>query len=221
VALPQAVADHHRPHASGLFFFVRQQPAAEGRSHSEHLKIIRRDRRRVNALWLPRASERRVIVVIRQEPRQALRPRAQVHVVRVRKRRRGVLAALSPHHRDKVTGARLPGNRVQHRGVDPAEDRAVGTDAQRQCEDGDGREARVLGQHAQTIPKVLQHCLHWWETWSLTAILLSCNVSFVISITNTPGARPLRVWLCKGRPFLSWFPVRGCRTLKSLPPLFP
>ena len=50
--------------------------------------------------------------------------------------------------------------RPQEHGVDEAEDRAVGTDAERQCEHRDQREGRRLHQRSEGLPEVVEERPH-------------------------------------------------------------
>jgi hypothetical protein len=58
---------------------------------------------------------------------------------------------------------------VQQRGIDDAENRCRGTDAQGNREDSDGGEARRLAQRAQTVAEVLRQRLEQSHTARLTA----------------------------------------------------
>jgi hypothetical protein len=49
------------------------------------------------------------------------------------------------------------GRRRQQDALDQAEHRSSRADAERQRQDGKGREPRLLGQHPETEAKVLQH----------------------------------------------------------------
>jgi len=63
------------------------------------------------------------------------------------------------------------GDGIEQRGVDPTEDRAVGADAQRQREHGNGREAGIFAQRACAVAHVTPKLIHatllpptglWW-----------------------------------------------------------
>ena len=62
-------------------------------------------------------------------------------------------------HRQEPSRIRV-GKRPQEDAVDDAEDRGVGADAERQRRHGDGGEAGVRGEAAQSVADVLQQCLH-------------------------------------------------------------
>ncbi len=58
------------------------------------------------------------------------------------------------HHEPSRLGVRQA---LEQHAADHAEDRGVGADAERQGQHGDQREARPLGQHAQTVSKISSH----------------------------------------------------------------
>src|SRR5205807_2152886 len=49
--------------------------------------------------------------------------------------------------------------RAQHDAFDPAEDRGIRADTERETENGDGRESRVPSQQPETKADVLQHLI--------------------------------------------------------------
>ena len=73
-----------------------------------------------------------------------------------------MLASFTAHDRDHVAGVRDPGNGVEQGRVDPTEDRAVGSNAQRQGDDCECRESWILDELAQRETQILQYGTHGW-----------------------------------------------------------
>jgi hypothetical protein len=68
------------------------------------------------------------------------------------------------HHQPVLIGIR---QWFQHHGVDDAEDRAGGADAERQREDGDQRESGRLAHLAERVTRVGEHVgKHEEDSWS-------------------------------------------------------
>jgi hypothetical protein len=57
-----------------------------------------------------------------------------------------MFAALAVHDRNHVAGVRNSGNRIEQRGVDPAEDRYVRRDAEGKRAYGKQRESRIFAK---------------------------------------------------------------------------
>src|SRR5687768_4927370 len=55
---------------------------------------------------------------------------------------------------------RSAGHRIEQDGIDPAEDRGVYADAEREHQHGGGGEPRLLSQHADAVADVLSDRLH-------------------------------------------------------------
>ena len=66
-----------------------------------------------------------------------------------------VVDSAAPGDVDEAVGV-LEGKRMQDDGVDDAEDRGVGSDAQRQCEYGDNGECGILAECAKSEADVLK-----------------------------------------------------------------
>src|SRR6476620_4877148 len=72
--------------------------------------------------------------------------------------------------RDEPMGFRIWQRTQEHR-VDEAEDRGVRSDAEREREHGDRREARALPKRAQRVSSVLQRALDQADAARVTALL--------------------------------------------------
>ncbi len=128
--------------------------------HAEHVEVIGSGQSPINALGLVGAGKGHEIVVVGKEAGEALRMVTEIQVIKIRERGSGVLAPFSPHHRDQIAGVGDSRNGVEQSGVDPTEDGAVGANAERQRQYGDGGEAGILRQHAQAEFQVLEKSIH-------------------------------------------------------------
>ena len=69
-----------------------------------------------------------------------------------------LLDVLCPHHRDPV--GLVVRQIAQHHRLEHAENRGVGADAERQCQNRDGGEAGVLGKRSEAVAEVLDEGIH-------------------------------------------------------------
>src|SRR5215475_2770590 len=88
---------------------------------------------------------------------------ADLPVCAVRKLSNSLAIASAPEQRQSLRG--IDRQRFQQHGVNQAEDRRIGPDAQRQRERGHAGKAGMLQQHPRAITQVLKHfVLQCWET---------------------------------------------------------
>ncbi len=160
VVLPEAIAENRLGRASALVGTGRDQASAQNRTHAQHLEVIRRRQRAVNALRLARSGDGHKVVVITDQAGEGFGVVAQVDKVRIGERRGRMLAPLAALDCNHVPDVVRAGNRVEQGGADPTQDCAVGANSQGQREHRRERKARSAAQLAQRVPDICQQLFH-------------------------------------------------------------
>ena len=126
-----------------------QEEASEGRPHAEERQNVRGHPDRPDLLGRVAARQIRAPVLGGAHVLEGAALRLPVEEVRGRDR---TVAALEDH--DEARGIRV-GQRPHQDRVDDREDRRAGADAEREGEDGDGREPRRAAEEPQPVARVL------------------------------------------------------------------
>ena len=159
-APPQPVADD-RDAARVGHAVAGHEVAAERRRAAEHRQVLVRHLLAGERFGLGVAAERRTPAAHRRHALDLRELRAPIHDVARRSPFVGRATAgpqvLPQHH--QAIGAWIR-QRPQHQRVDDGEDGGVGADAQRQREDGDGREPGRPQQRPDGVAQILQGRLH-------------------------------------------------------------
>lgn len=79
---------------------------------------------------------------------------AEVTIIEIGKRRRGMVTSFTTHYADDVDWMR-PGNRVEQRRAHPTEDGGIGGYAERQSHYGDEGKAGGLGKNTKGVTEVV------------------------------------------------------------------
>jgi hypothetical protein len=153
--LPEAVAEDRRRRLPGRDFFLRQEVAAELRTHAEHVEEVLRDLHAAHALRAGGADQRvlrgvgeRVVGGQRFEGCVLAAPVEQrVHARGAIGHRGAAVAVLDPN---QALGL-LERQRLQQHRVDESEHRRAGADAERERGHGDHGEAGRLQQLADGV----------------------------------------------------------------------
>src|SRR5215469_7077730 len=151
--LPKLVADHGHRRASRLLILHRKKTAPKDRPHAQYIEIIRGRYHTKDALWLALTREAHLHKAARRDACETLLPVAHGFQIRIGKRERGV-SGLTQGQRHNLARVTKPGNRIEQRGVDPAENRGVRSDSERKRQDGKSRKPRCLRDHPQAIPYI-------------------------------------------------------------------
>ncbi len=157
---PLVVVEHDDWIAPCDVVFVAAQRTTERRTHVHRIEEVAADRH-------PDLPLRRLVGAIGEAGDdegigngivEAPGPVAQVDVVGIRKAAiaEAGIARLAEYG-DHFAGAGHR-QRPEDQPVGDAEHRGVGADANRDRQDGDGREARVLHQHPEAVLEVSNHC---------------------------------------------------------------
>ena len=160
LALPEIVAEHDQLVVRAAHHLFVARNAADFRRDAERVPEPRRDERGGDALRLADAGEvgaaHPLDVEVAADVGEHSTPRAPVIEVH-RGDRSGIgcsLHDLDLPHADELLGIRK-GERFEQDAVDDAEDRAVRADPQRERQNRDERERRILGERAQREPSVV------------------------------------------------------------------
>jgi len=86
-----------------------------------------------------------------------------------------------PHHYQTISVG--IGQALKQDDIDDGENRGVGADAERQSENSDGGEARILAEHAQTVANIGEKFLDGWPSPDLVAVLF--NQSYVSKLATS------------------------------------
>ena len=151
--LPEPVADHCNGTSApaSATIVVCSECAPENRRNTEHLEETAADPQAVNRLRWP--SSRKVEAIV--GPRHGAVEQRRLAGANLFPDRVRPGTAL-----DNREAIGCPdGKRANQQAVDQREDRRVGADAERQREDGDGREDGRLGQHSHAVTDVLPDLL--------------------------------------------------------------
>src|SRR6516162_1037786 len=148
--LPELVADHGHRRASWLLILHRKKTAPEDRPHTQYIEIIRGRHHAKDALWLALTREAHLRKAARRDAGETLLPIAHGFQIRIGKRERGV-SGLAQGQRHNLARVTKPGNGIEQRGVDPAENCGVRSDSERKRQDGKSRKPRCLRNHPQAI----------------------------------------------------------------------
>ena len=144
--LPQVVAEHYDGGAVRHILRLGERPP-HCRRHAEHVEQVRRHLRTRDALG-PRAAGERHIVV--RAPRRHALERFQSPAVQhlpLGEPRLVEIRPLAPHEREAI---RLPvRERLEQHRVDDGKDRAIGADAECECEHDDRAEAGTAQERAE------------------------------------------------------------------------
>src|ERR1700733_6370245 len=151
--LPEAVADHRDGRASGLFIVRGKKAAAEDGMHAKHIEIIGGSHHAPDAFRFTFAREAHGSEDARRDAGKTLLAVAQGLDIRIGKAQ--VVLGLALCQRYNLPGVGESGNRIEERGIDPAENCGVRTDAQRQSQDHDRGVAGGFGDHAQAVAYIL------------------------------------------------------------------
>ena len=85
-----------------------------------------------------------------------------------------MLASFAPHYRDHVARVRNSGNGIEQSRVDPAEDGAVGGDAQRKGDDCSGGKARIFYQLTNREFNIVEQIVDPLDTAAEIEAFLCC-----------------------------------------------
>src|SRR5262252_3652573 len=151
--LPKPVADHRHRRASRLLILHRKKTAPKDRPHTQYIEITRGRYHTKDALWLALTREAHLRKAARRDACETLLPVAHGFQIRIGKRERGV-SGLAQGQRHNLARVTKPGNGIEQRGVDPAENRGVRSDSERKRQDGKSRKPRCLRDHPQAIPYI-------------------------------------------------------------------
>ncbi len=153
--LPEAVTQDDNMF-SALLILILSETAAQSGLHSQQREEIGRDAGRQEPFGFPIAGE--VVVGNAAQDGDVLEHRVlrlQVAMVGRRHRQPVKLRRLSPERHEPLRLRER--QRAQHDGIDDAENRRRGADAEREREHSHGREAGVLEQLAECVTKVVVH----------------------------------------------------------------
>ena len=157
--LPEVIANHGNRRPARSFSFCRQKTAPEHKLYAKCIEIVFRNYCSPDSLGL---------IVVRQaygidggghQTGEGVIAFAQIAVVRVGKSRKGSIAGTArQRHYMRLVGHARQG--IQQRCIDPTEDRAVSSDAKRQSQNNDSREAQMFSQSSECIASVLEDYVH-------------------------------------------------------------
>ncbi len=156
--LPQAVAQDDDGVALRHFVLFRKEGSPEGGAHSQQVEVRLGDHLRADALGFIDAGERHGAGIESGHGVEGLALGAPIEVIG-----KGCAAALDfgalhvapEFHQSRGFGI---GQRAENDGIDHAEDRGIGADAEGQGERGDDGEAGTLAQGARGVAQILaQH----------------------------------------------------------------
>ena len=151
--LPEAVADHRDGRASGLFIVRGKKAAAEDGMHAKHIEIIGGSHHAPDAFRFTFAREAHGSEDARRDAGKTLLAVAQGLDIRIGKAQ--VVLGLALCQRHNLAGVGESGNRIEERGIDPAENCGVCADAQSQSKDDNRGVAGGFGDHAQAVAYIL------------------------------------------------------------------
>ena len=159
VRLPQPVTDHGHGRAARFVVLLGKKTAPQDRPDAQQIEIVRGRHHSPHALRFALSRQTHGSDIGGGDADETLLPVAHGLKIRIGKRERIVRAApeAQGHH---LVRAGEAGNRIEQCGVDPAENRGVRADAQREREDGDCGVAGRLRDHAQAVTNVLPERSH-------------------------------------------------------------
>jgi hypothetical protein len=154
---PQRVAEHHRLWAVPGTLFGGERPAKQ-RLHAEHVEEVARDGHAGQPFWFASPAEEVVADAVKREVsgnrRHGLARFPQVqHVANLCRlaRQSGRIAVGNPHQFERLLERQWP----QKQGVDDAEDRGAGADAQARDDDGERGKPGIAAQSPKGVAHVL------------------------------------------------------------------
>ena len=156
--LPHLIADHDDRMCIASGVFTRLEPAPEHGMHADRIEIVGRDHAAGHALGAVTDAERRAGDFLgdeRFDQRAVARQVLKVRPGHFDQRAAGT--AVGARHGEEPILIHDERERSQEDAFDPAEDRRVGTDAERQAQDRQQGKARTASQHAEAVPKILNH----------------------------------------------------------------
>ena len=160
--LPEPIAQyHHRMRARRPVVVVGER-AAEHRLHPEDAKRVAGDELRVDALGLAAIRKRRRRRRTRHEAREDVVASAQIPIHRMRERarvRRPAAERAGAVELDQLARI-LDRQQPQQHLIREREDRGVGADTQRQCQDHHDRESGCAYQRSDGVAEILDQCRH-------------------------------------------------------------
>ena len=158
---PESIADHRDAGRTGLFVSSGKTPSECGLD-VEHVEEVHVDNRARDALGAIEPGEREPGLTEGGQPGEAVVADAPVEKVG-RRRVTVALSCLPVRVRDQheIVGAR-EGQRPQQHGVDDAEDRGVGADADRNRQDREQKKARRPPEGARGVAEILQQPVDHW-----------------------------------------------------------
>ena len=155
--LPEAVAEDDDLCRSGLILTVREG-AADDCADAEDVEVVRGNRERIQHRRLAGASQRELLVLIRGDAVEGMRPLAPGDEFMAGQGAAGRVGAPFVQ-RDQALRIAV-GQRLQQHGVEQAEDGHGGGDAERQDADHHRAERARVAQSPEGVPDVEQQCAH-------------------------------------------------------------